>query len=71
MALRAVLAWGPPRMPDGIAARINAAAEAIRSRPQGLGIVPTFQAGAALHNHIARDFDQAQPLLRLDRVEPG
>ncbi|WP_431301530.1 Bug family tripartite tricarboxylate transporter substrate binding protein [Sediminicoccus sp. BL-A-41-H5] len=68
--------WGPPRMPDGIIARINAEVEAImgeeaiRSRLQGLGIVPTFQAGAALETYIARDFEKAQTLLRLARVEP-
>lgn len=68
--------WGPPRMPEGIIARINAEVqaimgeEAIRTRLQGLGIVPTFQAGAALDEYIARDFDKAQTLLRLARVEP-
>lgn len=68
--------WGPPRMPDGVIARINAEVEAImgeeaiRTRLSGLGIVPLFQAGAALDNYIARDFDKAQTLLRLARVEP-
>jgi tripartite-type tricarboxylate transporter receptor subunit TctC len=68
--------WGPPRMPEGIIARINAEVgaimgeEAIRSRLQGLGIVPAFQVGAALDDYIARDFEKAQTLLRLARVEP-
>lgn len=68
--------WGPPRLPEGIIAQINAQVEAImgeeaiRSRLTGLGIVPLFQAGAALDSYIARDFDKAQTLLRLARVEP-
>ncbi|WPB83419.1 Bug family tripartite tricarboxylate transporter substrate binding protein [Sediminicoccus rosea] len=68
--------WGPPRLPEGIIAQINAQVEAImgeeaiRNRLTGLGIVPLFQAGAALDSYIARDFDKAQTLLRLARVEP-
>lgn len=68
--------WAPPRTPDGVIARINAEVEAImgeeaiRTRLSGLGIVPTFQAGAALDEYIARDFEKAQSLLRLARVEP-
>lgn len=68
--------WAPPRTPDGITARIGAEVEAImgeeaiRTRLSGLGIVPLFEAGAALDTYIARDFDKAQSLLRLARVEP-
>jgi tripartite-type tricarboxylate transporter receptor subunit TctC len=68
--------WGPPRIPEGIITQINAhveaimGEEAIRARLMGLGIVPLFQAGAALDQYIARDFDKAQTLLRVARVEP-
>ncbi|UPY38529.1 tripartite tricarboxylate transporter substrate binding protein [Sediminicoccus sp. KRV36] len=68
--------WAPPRVPEAIAARIAAEVEAImgeeaiRTRLSGLGIVPLFEAGAALDSYIARDFDKAQALLRLARVEP-
>lgn len=68
--------WAPPRMADAVAGRIAAEVEAIigeeavRTRLSGLGIVPLFQAGAALDDYIARDFDKAQTLLRLARVEP-
>ncbi|MEI6160812.1 MAG: tripartite tricarboxylate transporter substrate binding protein [Roseococcus sp.] len=68
--------WAPPRTPEPIAARIAAEVEAIigeeaiRARLSGLGIVPLFQAGAALDDFIARDFQKAETLLRLARVEP-
>jgi len=68
--------WAPPRLPEAIGARIAAEVEtiigeeAVRTRLSGLGIVPLFQAGAALDSYIARDFEKAQTLLRLARVEP-
>lgn len=68
--------WAPPRTPDAIAALIAAEVEAIigeeavRTRLTSLGIVPLFQAGAALDAYIAQDFQKAQGLLRLARVEP-
>lgn len=68
--------WGPRGLPDAIITQINAhvreimAEEAVRSRLAGLGIVPLFQEGAALDTYIQRDFEKAQTLLRLARVEP-
>jgi len=68
--------WAPPRMADALASRIAAEIEAImgeeavRTRLSGLGIVPLFQAGTALDSYIARDFEKAETLLRLARVEP-
>ncbi|WP_424812316.1 Bug family tripartite tricarboxylate transporter substrate binding protein [Roseococcus sp. YIM B11640] len=68
--------WGPPRLPNEIAARIAEetqaiiAEDAIKARLAGLGIVPLFQTGRALDEYIQKDFEQAQALLRIARVEP-
>lgn len=68
--------WGPRGLPDALVGQINAhvreimAEEAVRSRLAGLGIVPLFEEGAALDSYIQRDFEKAQTLLRLARVEP-
>lgn len=68
--------WGPRGLPDALIAQINAqlseimAEEAVRTRLSGLGIVPLFQAGAPLDAYIAQDFQKAETLLRLARVEP-
>lgn len=68
--------WGPPRLPDAIAAQIADQMEviigeaAVRARLAGLGIVPLFEKGAALDAYIARDFERAETLLRIARVQP-
>lgn len=68
--------WAPPRTPDTITARIADEVEAImaepavKSRLEGLAIVPLFQKGAALDDYIQRDFAQAEALLRSIGVQP-
>jgi tripartite-type tricarboxylate transporter receptor subunit TctC len=67
---------GPARLPDEIAARIAGevgqivAEPGVQERLAGLGIVPLFQTGAELDAYIARDFQRAEALLSLARVEP-
>jgi len=69
--------WGPARLPEEIASIIAAEMERIVAEPgvqerlAGLGIVPVFQTGAELDGYIARDFQRAEALLRLARVEPA
>ncbi|MDB5413511.1 MAG: hypothetical protein JWR10_1846 [Rubritepida sp.] len=68
--------WAPARLPETIAARIAEETQAImgeqavQARLAGLGIVPLFETGPALDTYIQRDFEKAEMLLRIARVQP-
>ncbi|WP_421989085.1 Bug family tripartite tricarboxylate transporter substrate binding protein [Roseococcus sp.] len=68
--------WAPPRTPDSITARIAEevgaimAEPAVRTRLEGLAIVPLFQKGAELDAYIQSDFERAERLLKLANVQP-
>ncbi|MDB5413028.1 MAG: hypothetical protein JWR10_1363 [Rubritepida sp.] len=68
--------WGPARLPDEISARIAEEMRVIiseagvQARLAGLGIVPLFESGREFDAYIGRDFERAEALLRLARVQP-
>jgi len=68
--------WAPPGTPDTITARIadevegTMAEPAVKTRLEGLAIVPLFEKGAALDAFILRDFERAQTLLRAAGIQP-